>query len=157
MPRISAEGRSAALFSINAKPPEPPADLTKEGRDLWRRTVRERPGDWFSPVSQKLLHILVKQIGICGELERLYDVQIEREHQDGAGIVLKRLLAVSANCASIAARLRLVPQAQIDRRSGRITETGTGGTEDEDRLLGGQAAWGTAPTRTSEEPASTVT
>ena len=80
-----------------------------------------------------------------------------------AGTVLKQLLAVSANCASIAARLRLTPQQQIDRHSGRITEAGLGDAADnrllggrdprfghgsaDDRLLGGSEAWGSAPTR----------
>jgi hypothetical protein len=139
MPRKSAEDRSMNVFRLPGAPPEPPADLTPEGKSLWRETVRERPADWFNPVSTRLLHILVRQLVVCSELQTLYDMQ--PSFVQGVGI-MKQLLAVSANCASIAARLRLVPQAQIDRRSGRITEKGT--SEPDDGLLGGQAAWGAA-------------
>jgi hypothetical protein len=147
MPRKSPEARGAALFRIAALPPEPPADLTPEGKSLWRETVRERPGDWFNPISTRLLHVLVQQLVVCGDLQRLYDMQ---DSYPAAGQVLKQLLAVSANCASIAARLRLTPQALIDRRSGQISEKGPGGKAN-DPLLGGNAVWGQAFAKKAEQ------
>jgi hypothetical protein len=138
MPRKSPEARSAALFSILATPPKPPADLSPEGQDLWRATVRERPGDWWTPISAKLLHVLIQQLCMVDDMQRRYDLQ---DPSMRTGHLLKEILATSANCASISARLRLTPQQQIDRRSGRITEQGLGDAAD-DSLLGGRAAWG---------------
>jgi hypothetical protein len=140
MPRKSPEDRSMNVFRLPQPPPEPPAELTPEGKSLWRETVRQRPGDWFSPVSTKLLQILVQQLVACGDLQRLYDAQ---DNYRAAGMIMKQLLSVSASCASIAARLRLTPQQQIDRRSGRITEVGPG-NEDDGLLGGGGSIWGVA-------------
>ena len=148
MPRNSAESLSAAMYRHPKSPPEPPTDLTAEGKKLWRETVRDKQADWFNPVSTRLLHILIQQLCLCNDLQRQYDAM---ELCQVSGIVLKQLLATSANCASIAARLRLTPQQQIDRRSGKITETGLGDAVD-DRLLGGSAAWGSAPTKKVEPP-----
>jgi hypothetical protein len=59
MPRISPEALSAAMHRLPSSPPEPPADLTPEGKKLWRQTVRDKQADWFGPVSTRLLRILV--------------------------------------------------------------------------------------------------
>jgi hypothetical protein len=144
MPRKSPEDRSMNVFRLPKPPPEPPADLTPEGKTIWRETVRERPGDWFSPVSTRLLLILVQQLVACGDLQRLYDAQ---EDYRMAAVILKQLLSVSSNCANIASKLRLTPQALVDRRSGRITESGPGDAEDDGLLGGGGPAWGMAQTK----------
>ena len=147
MPRISPEARGAAMRHAAQTPPPPPTGLSKAAATIWRQAVAERPGDWFSPIAQRLLHILVRQLVTASDLQDSYDA--EPIGSERAVILLKQMLATSGSCAAIAVRLRLTPQQLVDRRSGRITEKGRGEEEDDGLLGGAGAEWGSAPVRTA--------
>jgi hypothetical protein len=147
MPRKSPEDRASVNFRFIVSPPEPPPGLNADATALWRKTVAERPADWFSPVAQRLLATLVTQISMCDTWQKaVYDQKDYRAEAQA----LKQYLAISASCAGIAARLRLVPQALIDRRSGQISEKGLGDADD--GLLGGKGReWSLAREKTAVE------
>jgi hypothetical protein len=133
MPRISAESRAGAIFRAGGKPPAAPRDLDATAARLWRAIAADRPVDWWTPASLRLLRRLCRTSVYA---ERLHDaLDAAPIGSELAGALFKQVLAANASIGVMAAKLRLTVQNQIDRRSGQITERGVSN----DPLLGGRA------------------
>ena len=135
MPRQSVEGKAGAAWRARSQPVkvvhEPPEHLSDDARRLWAKILASRPADWFEEGSLPLLaqycDLVAEQAKLVqqrNELVRLKPVDI----MDRTAIVTARsrlgksIIEHSAQCSSLALKLRLTVQNTIDRRSGVLDE-----------------------------------
>ena len=136
MPRKSAESLSFAMYHVGAAPPEPPNDMDVASSALWREIAADRPADWFTPASLRLLR---RYCRTCVTAEQWHDkLDMLDVGSEQSVIACKQIIALNASIGIMASKLRLSVQNDIDRRGGRLNERGLG-ANDEDRLLGGRA------------------
>src|SRR5947207_7552429 len=135
MPRKSAEARAGEAWRAKLAPPpvapSPPPDLSPAARALWRRIVKSKPADRFEaadlPLLRQFVVLSAQSIAVENALAAA-DV-----NDDAAPRLERRLRGLAATCAGLASRLRLTPQARIDRRAAELKN---GGSPARDRLLG---------------------
>jgi hypothetical protein len=133
MARQSAEARGAALYHAGGKPPQPPAHLSKRGKEIWREVTRSRPADYFRPGALALL-------GNLCELSAQQEVYLKALAADPHNPELQQVvIRVAAAMNSAATKLKLTPSAVHDRKAGILTERGEPEPEDGkgDVLYGG--------------------
>jgi len=135
MPRQSVEGKAGAAWRARSQQVkvvhEPPEHLSDDARRLWAKILASKPADWFEEGSLPLLaqycDLVAEQAKLVqqrNELVRLKPVDI----MDRTAIVTARtrvaksILEHSAQCSSLAIKLRLTVQNTIDRKSGILTE-----------------------------------
>lgn len=131
MPRVSAEARAASSWRNGGIAIDPPKRLSAEAKALWREIVEDRPSDFFRPGAHELLaqfcEVSVAQRAALAELALLNQASgDESEMVDRAlamPAVVKRVRELGAVVLSTAAALRLSVQAEVDRKSGKLTET----------------------------------
>lgn len=143
MPRITAEARGAAAFRSGSKPPAAPTGFTDVEAKLWREIVSQKPIGWFDAGSLPLLGQYCRTLARAQLVgASLATVAVD----DPAGIAFeKRLTKLNANCATLATKLRLSVQNNVDRRSRMLDETVQPSGEADAGLLGGSAVWGGGP------------
>jgi hypothetical protein len=119
MPRKSPEALSAALIRAGTPPP-PPLNLSKPAADLWRSIVSSFAADRFDSGSLPLLERYCRMVPYAAKLQDEVDKCTigSAEH----GKMHRLLISANSSIGSLASLLRLSVQAQIDRRSGKITE-----------------------------------
>jgi hypothetical protein len=102
--------------------PEHPKYLSSEAKSLWVDIVSSKPPDWFDAGSYPLLGMYVDLVVVAKELaiQRSAVPVLDRE----AARLESRWLKTVAVTLNLAVKLRLTPQAKIDRRSGMLNETG---------------------------------
>jgi hypothetical protein len=141
MPRQSPEARGAAAFRAGGAPLEPPKHLSKEAAALWLAITACKPPDWFDPASAVLLEefceVATHLRALHQRLARLREAGVWAE----AAATERRWLRLGARLAGLAQKLRLTPQAGINRKSRMLDERGSGGAP-RNPLLGGEAVWG---------------
>jgi hypothetical protein len=135
MPRISGDDRAAAAFRAGGKGPSAPRNLSKEAAKLWRQIVDDRPPDFFRPGSEQMLERFCWAVIEARKIDGLI------EPCDPLDLAYRRLLrhqiALSAMITTLATKLRLSVQADVDRRSRKIDERPAPAALDP--LLGGAA------------------
>jgi hypothetical protein len=134
MANRSAEARGADLWRNGANPPRPPAHLTRPAKILWRQIISERPSDWFTPSTARLL---LRYVRTCIHAEKLADaLDLLPIGSPEAERLLKQVLLANTSLGTLAAKMRLTQQVAITARStGRMSERGSAAHE----LLGGAA------------------
>jgi hypothetical protein len=140
MPRKSPEALGAAIFLSGGNPPSPPEDLAPEAaKQLWARVVSAFAADRFDPGN---LPLLARYCRTVVYVERLHDALDRLElGTPEAGKLHRQIMSGNNSLATLASSLRLSVQAQVDRRSGKITERYPHGRPWEDEaLFGGRAA-----------------
>jgi hypothetical protein len=124
MPRQSPEARGAAAFRAGGAPLEPP-HLSKEAAALWLQVTACKPPDWFDPASAVLLEEFCE---VSTHLRALYQ-HLARLREVGAwaeaAVTERRWLRVGARLTTLATKLRLTPQAAVNRKSGLLAERGS--------------------------------
>jgi hypothetical protein len=117
MPRKSSAALSVVRSRIDPgpKPPEPPRDLNRPAANLWRAIAQDRPADWFTPATERLLQRFCRTAVYA---ERLHDA-LDDEPVGGetAALLFKQIMAANASLGILAAKMRLSTQAAIDGRS----------------------------------------
>ena len=136
MPRASAESRAAAALRAGGVRPNPPAGLSLNAADEWRRIVASKPLGWFDAGSLPLLE------AYCATLDRLralHALLLETPpNEKGAAYLEQRIMGLNGNCATLATKLRLSVQSAVDRKSRMLDESGPGEEAAADPLLGGK-------------------
>jgi hypothetical protein len=122
MPRISPEALAGAVFRAGSRPLPPPKRLNADQRLLWREIVASKAADWFDVASAELLVQLVATS--CALRDSIADL---------AGITSMERDRLLKQQVMLATKLRLTPQANIRRASGKLGERGQGKAT----LLGG--------------------
>jgi len=134
MPRISAESRSAALFRAQLKRRPVPRRLKPAAKAIWQDIVDDRPADWFRAGNWELLEqyceLLVQQRGCLDALTKLEPTD------DGYPGLLRSASRLAATLTTLATRLRLTVQWDVQAKSRKTDERGEG---TRDPLLGGLA------------------
>jgi hypothetical protein len=129
MPRISIEDRAACA---GAKRREPPRHLSAPAKRLWREIIEDRPVDFFRAGSYELLEQYVEMT-----VEQRAAIKALRQAaQEDYAAKLQVVRRLSSTLATLATKLRLTVQNDINRWAGKTKETGDGPA---DRLLGGAA------------------
>ena len=132
MSRQSLEAKSLAAYRAGDVPLPPPRNLSKAAAILWREIVAARPVDQFDAGNSILLETYVV---LTVHTRGLYRA-LGKGEPDAA--LLRRCMALTKTLATLASKLRLTPQAQIDRRSHMLDERSDPGAAD-DSLIGGHA------------------
>jgi hypothetical protein len=142
MGRKSSEDVSGALFRAGGKPPSPPAYLSPEAKAEWWQIVNDRPADYFRPSNFAFLAHYCAVLVAARKLFRYFET-LELSRPD-YGATVSEVAKLSAALSGFATKLRLLPSNEIDRRSRKMDEKGSGESEDDDphHLLGGFAVWG---------------
>lgn len=124
MPRKSLEQRSAELYRIGNKPPQPPANLTQSGRNLWRSITGSKSADYWTPAITALLERFVRT---AEHADRIVERLAELPVGDPEALQLGRqMTAVNASLGGLAVKLRLSAQNEIgEEQRARMTERGT--------------------------------
>jgi hypothetical protein len=126
MPRQSIEARAAAVWRAGAVMPEPPKYLSKRDKSLWVDIVSSRPPDWFDPSSRQLLAMYAVVVGMGIDLAaKIAASRSKPEAERQVARLEARYLRVATTAALLMVRLRLTPQARIDRKSGMLSERGS--------------------------------
>jgi hypothetical protein len=137
MPRQSSEGRSGAFFRAGAARAEAPKHLSKEAATLWLAITACKPADYFDPASAVLLEEYVE---VAVQARALHQHLARLRKADGwseAAATERRWLRLRSRLAGLAQKLRLTPQAAINRKSRMLDERGSGGApRKRNRLLG---------------------
>jgi phage terminase small subunit len=149
MPRQSAESRAAAAFQAGGAPPEPPKHLSKEAAVVWREIVSSKPVDWFDPGARILLEAYceaaVHHRAVTRKITTLRRGR-SRDNWEDLKAMEKRAALVRRDLATLATKLRLSVQANVDWHSRKLGERGNAGDNPEktarSTLLGGEAVWG---------------
>ena len=140
MPRQSADARAAAAFRAGSSHPKPPRGLTGRAKGLWLEIVRSKPIDWFDPGSFPLLRQYCVLAAYAEEVGTRLRV-VPRggpavaggepvEPVDPAALAaarsaaVKELREVAATCTSLATKLRLSVQSNVERHSRMLDEPG---------------------------------
>ena len=122
MPRKSAAALS--VLQPVAKPPVPPRDLDQAAANLWRAIAQDRPADWFTPATLRLLQRFCRTSVYA---ERLHDALDDEPIGGNRAVVLfKQIVAANAALGIMAAKMRLSTQATIDGRSSKAGERASG-------------------------------
>src|SRR6266851_1545530 len=116
MPRKSvAAMMTVAVLPQRPKPPSPPRDLDRAAAKLWRAIAGDRPADWFTPATERLLQRFCRTAIYA---ERLHDALDEAPvGGETAALLFKQIMAANASLGILAAKMRLSTQAAIDGRS----------------------------------------
>ena len=151
MPRKSAEQRSGSVWRAGAKHPKPPAHLSPVARKVWREVVECRPADFFRPGALHLLETFCE--GVATQREHFASLRQVRadaaandEETDRRVLSLrdeaavKRVKDFGLMLATVASKLRISVQAEVDRKS-RQTDEREPEVAARTRLLGGDEAW----------------
>jgi hypothetical protein len=142
MPRISSEARSGAAFRAGGgSAPKPPKHLSDAAKAIWQEVAASKPVDWFDPGACVLLESYC-ELGAHARVVHARLVKLrEAEAWDDCKAWEKRAGLLAEKLSTLATKLRLSVQAQVDRHSRKITEKGAGETAG-DPLIGGAAVWG---------------
>lgn len=138
MPRISAEARGATSFQPDAKPHSAPETLTPGERKIWYDIVNSKPHDWFDQGSLLLLE------RYCVLTVQARELTIEMRTAETGALRSWARKEMNQTCmvmSNLALRLRLAVQGAVGTHSRMLDEKGPGAKAD-DKLLGGQTAWG---------------
>jgi hypothetical protein len=136
MPRISAEARSAAAFLAGGERPMPPARIHAPAREIWSAIVADRPVDFFRPSHLGMLESFCQ---ITVEQRRIVLCLAKTRVGTGDYVTMQKLAARNTiMLTTLASKLRISAQADVDGRSKKLEERG-GGEKTNDRLLGGKA------------------
>lgn len=149
MPRQSAEARAAGAFQAGGAPPPPPKHLSKEAAAVWRDIVASKPLDWFDAGAQILLEAYCESAVHHRALTRKITA-LRRgrgaENWEKLKPLEKRAASARRDLATLATKLRLSVQANVDRHSRMLAERGNVPEKPEksarSTLLGGEAVWG---------------
>lgn len=95
--------------------PEPPADLTPEQRDIWRRVVRSRPPGWWDEASMPLLVQYVRAIDMADSAYARAAVALAEGDASAARIWSGIYDAASKSVRTLAVAQRL-SQSSVERR-----------------------------------------
>jgi hypothetical protein len=132
---MGVRGRSAAAALsivhadvLSAVPrPKPPAELTDEQGDEWRRIVNRLPADWFPVETQPLLAQLCRHIVRARRLAQLLDAAERAAEFDAKeyGDLAKLEESQSRTIATLATKMRLSQQTTYDEstRKGKVAAT----------------------------------
>jgi hypothetical protein len=135
MPRRSADD-TRRIVHLRGEHPQRPAGVSPEAAVLWQRIVAERPAGYFDAGNLPLLEMYCQAAGIARGIADLV-ARTPVLHPDAAAVEQRRT-RMAAHLGMLAKKLRLTPQAQIDRRSRMLDETGLGEEAAADPLLGGK-------------------
>lgn len=140
MSRMSPEARSAAALRSGGKVPQVPRYFGELEAECWREIVRSKPVGWFDPSSLRLLS------QYCYTIVAAQKAAIRVSEADPAVVseLIKDLVRLNGNCTTLATKLRLTVQTQVDSKSGMIAETGGEEEASGNNLLGGNAVWGSS-------------
>jgi phage terminase small subunit len=141
MGRKSPEARGAERFRAGGSPAKVPRGFSQEAAEIWRGIVNGKPVDWFDKSSLQLLGLYCRALVLADKLSASLDNANSLLAGDAPEREV-RLVKLTGSITTMASKLRLTPQASIDRKSGMTTETGDG-AEDDNALLGGDPAWST--------------
>ena len=133
MPRQSAESIAAAAFrgTSSGRRHDPPAELTKEAAEVWRGIVTSRPADWFAAGNLELLALYCRLV----VMSRDQAATVEACPEDDAA--LARMVKTATTMTTIAVKLRLTVQNNVDRKSRVLDEVDS--KPKPSSLLGGHA------------------
>lgn len=132
MARQSAEAKAAAALRVgNGRRPEPPAELPEAAAVVWRGIVGARPVDWFAAGNLELLATYCRLVVVSRDLL----AAVEAAPDDDTAVA--RMTKVAAGMLTIATKLRLTVQANINRKDRILDETRPEGGPT--KLLGGHA------------------
>lgn len=149
MARRTAESLAAATFQAGGAPPAPPKHLSKEAAAVWRVIAASKPADWFDPGAQILLEAYCESAVHHRKLShKITTVSRSRagDKDEQLKTLEKRAELARRGLATLATKLRLSVQANVDWHSRKIAERGN--TPDQPKptarstLLGGEAVWG---------------
>ena len=140
MPRISAESRGAAAFRAGGQVPEPPPTLDKDGAAVWREIAASKPADWFDPGTHGMFEGYCEATVHMRHLHKELRALRKRGTEGEQKAMEKRVALVWASMCTMATKLRLSVQANMEWHSRKIGERGAEDTAS-DRLLGGHAVW----------------
>ena len=125
MPRMSAEERAAAKWRAGKDLPKPPKYLPLEARHLWVDIVSSKPAGWFDagnlPLLAQYCSVIAMTRVLIVELNALQD---DPQHDRQPARLERRILKATASMGALASRLRLTPQATINRHSRMLAEKG---------------------------------
>jgi hypothetical protein len=141
MPRKSSEELAGAIWRQRSKPPSPPARLGKEARELWQQIVLDRGPEHFRGSNFELLAQYVELCCDARQLSKTLSGLGGPTDPKYASMMRTRMRLITT-INSLAKTLRLPPQSDIDRKSGRLSEKGHG--LGDHPLLGGFAVHGEA-------------
>jgi hypothetical protein len=116
MPRQSAEARSAAFMRQGGKHPAPPANLSDDGKKLWKEIVEDRPIDFFRPGALQLLEQLCIMVVSARRVGAYF------QERPGDKEAADQYLKLAHQCAMHCTKLRLSIQTEVDRKSGQLDE-----------------------------------
>lgn len=140
MARMSAEGRSAAAFRAGGRSPPVPDGFDELSAKLWRDIVKTKPIGWFDAGSLSLLALYCRTMSSALRAsERLAATAVDAPE---FSYIRKQVVALNTTCTSLAVKLRLSVQNNVDRKSRMLDETVEPSDDAEAGLLGGSAVWG---------------
>lgn len=142
MPRQSADARAAATFVAGAAPPEPPKYLSKDAVLEWKKIAASKPADWFDAGAQVLLGTFCESTVHAHALAKKIAALRKKGGWDELKTWEKRLALVQRSLATLATKLRLSVQANVEWHSRKLGERGQQQNAKPNRLLGGEAVWG---------------
>jgi hypothetical protein len=102
--------------------PDAPEYLSDKAKSLWKNVVSCKPPGWFDEGNYPLLAMFCDLVATAEELaaQRGALKPLDRE----AARLGRRHLATALAATTLGVKLRLTVQNTIDRRSGRLDETG---------------------------------
>lgn len=118
--------RSAASLSVvqtlPGQRPEPPRELTREQKAIWRAVVQTKPADWFTDDSHPLLVAYCRHITTARDLGATIDgfdlaLLAEDEHLKRYDRLLAMRERETRAITALARSMRLTQQARYDTKS----------------------------------------
>jgi hypothetical protein len=113
--RKSAASEAAIVVKVDPKRPAPPARLSREEAETWRRIVARMPAGWFSDESLPLLERYVAHVRSA----RMYEAALRRVKSISSAKDLKRFRVLTQlheretrQVSSLSAKMRLSQQAR---------------------------------------------
>jgi phage terminase small subunit len=130
-----ARGRKSAAsrLALNSEGdrPDPPAHLSGEEADEWRRVVLRMPSGWFRAETHGLLATYCAHVANLQLIQNQLRVLRASSKNPGDVLQLAALMKLhqeeSKQIASLAVKLRLAPSARYDRRQAGIALRESGG------------------------------
>jgi hypothetical protein len=120
MPRQSINAMMTVAVPLpghGPKPPKPPRELGPAAAKLWRAIAADRPADWFTPATLRLLQRFCRTAIYA---ERLHD-GLDREPvgSETAVVLFKQTMNANASLGILASKMRLSTQIAVERRSAK--------------------------------------
>lgn len=118
MPRKSASSLTVVPVVPGQGRPEPPTELDRSEKRLWREVVDALPGHWIDQAAQQVLRRAVAQAALCEQHEaRLRVLRAEQSDDDEELTALATAHGNSAKIvAHLLAQLRATPRSRVASR-----------------------------------------